>query len=125
MVLIAEIGGNTFAIPFRTNIRHNACYKFTNSSRNTGSVTGLDYSKAVIVNDEKYIGNATTIDNSEYVELNSRYNFIIKQFTAYVNGYKKYAAGNLNVFEGKKYRFTALKYYHDELGINTERYDDK
>ena len=32
MVLLVKIDGNNFAIPFRTNIRHNNCYKFKDSS---------------------------------------------------------------------------------------------
>ncbi len=39
LVMLAIIDENTFAIPFRTNIRHNNCYKFQNTSRNTAAVT--------------------------------------------------------------------------------------
>ena len=54
LVLLVKIDDNTFAIPFRTNIKHKYCYKFTNTNRSTNTYTALDYSKAVIVNDSKY-----------------------------------------------------------------------
>ena len=69
VVMVVEIDGNKFALPLRTNIRHDYCYKFKNTGRSTNSATGIDFTKAVIVNDAKYIGEATTIDNKEYVEL--------------------------------------------------------
>ena len=66
MVVLIKIENNTFAIPFRTNVPHNSCYKFKN-----------------FVND----------------------------YIAYVNGKKNYYAI-------KKFKFTTLKYFHNELGIN-------
>lgn len=122
MVMLIKIENNTFAIPFRTNVRHTACYKFKNSSRNTQSSTGLDYSKAVIVNDAKYLGNTATIDNKEYIELNSKFYFIIRQFNSYLDGYKKFINGELNEYEAKKYQFSTLRYFHNELGIATNKH---
>lgn len=117
LVLLIKIDENTFAIPFRTNVDHNSCYKFKNSQRETNSSTGLDYSKAVIVNNPEYISFPATIDNSEYIELNKKYFFIIKQFTSYVSDYKLFVSGELNEYKSKKYRYTTLKYFHEELGI--------
>lgn len=90
MVFLVEIDANTYAIPFRTNIKHKWCYKFKNTTRETKYYTGLDYSKAVIVNEKRYIGNEATIDNKEYVEINNKYYFIIKQFKSYLQGYIRY-----------------------------------
>ena len=118
IVMLIQIEGNTFAIPFRTNIKHNNCYKFENSSRPTESVTGLDYSKAVVVNDKRYIGVPARINDMEYTELDTNYHIIIKRFTTFVKGYIKYANGTLNEFQAKKYKYTTLKYFHNELGIN-------
>ena len=117
MVFLVNIDNNTYAIPFRTNVKHKACYKFKTSSRDTKSSTGLDYSKAVIVNSEKYIGQSATIDNKEYLELSKKYYFIIKQFKTYVQGYMKYVKGEANEFEAKKYKFSTLQYFHKELNL--------
>lgn len=117
LVLLIKIEEHTFAIPFRSNVEHTSCYKFKNSNRETTSSTGLDYSKAVIITNNTYISDSATIDDLEYLELNKKYFFIIKQFKAYVNDYKKYVAGTLNPYKCKKYKFTTLKYFHEELDI--------
>lgn len=122
LVMLVKINENTFAIPFRTNVKHRFCYKFKNSSRNTYSSTGLDYSKAVIVNDENFIGANAFIDNKEYVELNNKYFFIIKQFTQYVDGYIKVMNGNGNKFDLLKYKYSTLKYFHSELGLEKNQH---
>ena len=117
MVILVKIEDNTFALPLRTNIKHNSCYKFQYSSRPTDSITGIDFSKAVIVNEEKYIGEVAEIDNKEYVELNDRIAFIISKFRTYIKGYYSYAAGKSNEYQAKRYKYTTLKYFHKELGI--------
>ena len=87
----------------------------------THSFTGLDYSKAVVVNDDRYIGTSAFIDEKEFLELNRKYYFIIKQFSAYVSGYKKYVAGELDHFSSKKYRYSTLQYFHSEIGISVKQ----
>lgn len=115
MVILVNIENNVFAIPFRTNIRHNNCYKFKKSSRTTDTVTGLDYTKAVIVNDGKYIGETARIDDKEYVELNKNYPFIIKQFKKFVMDYIEFMNGKKSYYAEKKFQFTTLKYFKNEL----------
>lgn len=117
IVLLIKMDNNTFALPLRTNIKHSSCYKFQYSSRPTDSITGINFSKVVIVNEERYIGEAADIDNKEYVELNDRIGFIISKFRTYIKGYYTYVAGKVNEFQAKRYKYTTLKYFHKELGI--------
>ena len=117
MVMLIKIDENIFAVPFRTNVKHNNCYKFRTSSRPTNTITGLDYSKAVVVNDDKYIGDPARINDMEYTELDANYHIIIKQFTSFVKGYVKLINGTLNEYRRKNYQYTTLKYFHNELGI--------
>ena len=117
VVMIVEIDGNKFALPLRTNIRHNYCYKFKNTGRNTQSSTGIDFTKAVIVNETKFIGDSTTIDNKEYVELMNKFYFVIKKFKIYLEGYIKYRKYGGDEFSARKYQFTTLQYFENELGI--------
>jgi len=117
IVLLIKVDSNTFALPLRTNIKHSSCYKFQYSSRPTDSITGIDFTKAVIVNDASYIGEAAEIDNKEYVELNDRIAFIISKFRTYIKGYHTYVAGKANEYQAKRYKYTTLKYFHKELGI--------
>ncbi len=117
VVMVVSIDGNRFALPLRTNIRHNYCYKFKNSGRNTDSSTGIDFSKAVVVNAEKYIGEPATIDNKEYVELMNKFYFVVKKFKQYVEGYLSYCKNGGNEYMARRYQFTTLKYFDKELGV--------
>ena len=72
LVMLVELENNKFAIPFRTNIKHNYCYKFANTNRSTTSSIALDFSKAVVINDDKYLGSYATIDRKEYLELEKK-----------------------------------------------------
>ena len=118
MVILVQFENNTFALPFRTNIRHNNCYKFKTSTRPTGSVTGIDFSKAVIINDDKYIGLPARINDKEYIELDKNYHIIILQFQKYVKDYIKFANGKLNKYESANFKYTTLRYFHNELNIS-------
>ena len=118
MVMLIRIDNNMFAIPFRTNIKHNACYKFKNSGRKTQNITGLDFSKAVIINSRKYIGNKEFIDRREFVEIKRRHFFIISKFKKYLSNYYRFINGELKGRDAQKYKYTTLKYFHKELGIN-------
>ena len=85
-----EINTIRFAIPLRTNIRHSYCYKFKTSDRKTDSVTGVDYSKAVVISKDSYLGEAADINDKEYLELQQKTYFIISKFKKYVNDYINY-----------------------------------
>ena len=117
MVLLITIKTNRFALPFRTNIRHKYCYSFKNSSRDTQSITGIDYTKAVIINNDIYLGEPATIDDKEYLDISRKHYFIIKQFENYLDGYIDYIKHGGNEYKTKKYAYATLKYFHTELEL--------
>lgn len=117
IVLIVLIGNNKFALPLRTNIRHNYCYKFKSSGRQTESSSGIDYSKAVIVNNPSFIGDPATIDKKEFIELSNKYYFIVEKFVRYLNNYIEFRKNDANELIARKYQFTTLKYFDRELGL--------
>lgn len=117
LVLLITIANNKFALPFRTNIRHNSCYKFKSTTRKTNSSTGIDFSKAVIVNNPDYLDSPSRINEKEYTELLINFHRIESKFKTYLNNYINYANGKLSVFEVKKYAYSSMKYFHTELGI--------
>ena len=117
VVLLLKIGDCRFALPLRTNIRHNYCYKFSNTGRETLSVTGIDFTKAVVIDKSEYIGEETNIDDKEYLELSKKYYFIVKKFKNYLNGYIDFIKNGGNEFIAKKYRFCTLKYFHKQLDV--------
>ena len=108
----------TFAIPFRSNVKHDYCYKFKNSTRDTETSTALDFSKAIIIKKERYLENTATIDNKEYIELNSKFYFIFHKFEKFVYKYiqviSKFPKSS---YEYKRMSFCTLQYFHKELGI--------
>ena len=119
VVLLVEINKIQFAIPLRTNIRHSYCYKFKTSDRETKSSTGIDFSKAVVISKDSYLGEKTDINDKEYLELQQKTFFIISKFRKYVNDYINYRKHGGNEYVAKRYSFSTLKYFDDIL-LNVE-----
>ena len=117
VVFLIEIDDHLFAVPFRTNMNHKYGYKFKNTGRATHTTTGLDFTKAVLVDDELLLGTDATIDDKEFLELDKKHYFIRSKFEKYYYGYKRYLNGELNEYQEKSYKYTTLKYYHKELDI--------
>ena len=118
IVLLVLINDLKFAIPLRTNIRHSYCYKFRTSDRKTESNTGIDYSKAVVISDDKYLGEETNINDKEYLELQQKFFFVIKQFKKYVSDYVAFKQQKSNVYIAKKFRYSTLKYFDEFILSN-------
>ena len=118
LVLLIKIKDLTFAIPFRSNVKHDYCYKFKNSTRYTKTSTALDFSKAIIIKEERYLENTATIDKKEYIELSSKFYFIFHKFEKFVYKYiqviSKFPKSS---YEYKRMSFCTLQYFHKELGI--------
>ena len=117
IVLLIKIENYNFALPLRTNIKHNYCYKFSKTGRETLSATGVDFTKAVVIDKLNYIGEETSIDDKEYLELSKKYYFIIGKFKKYLDGYIDYMKNGGNEFVVKKYQFCTLKYFNKQLGL--------
>ena len=115
VVLLVEINNNLFAIPLRTNIRHSFCYKFKNTGRSTNSSTGIDFTKAIVVLKQSYLGEETSIDDKEYLEIQKKAFFIISQFRKYVEGYVMARTTETNPYLKKKYKYTSLDYFADYI----------
>lgn len=117
MFIALRIEGNYFAIPFRTNINHKYSYRFGATGRKTVFSTGVDFTKAVIVDKESYIGEKVKIDKAEYNELRKKYFHVIAKFKKYVKGYITLSRKKVDMESNYKYRYSTLRYYHKELGI--------
>ena len=101
----------TFAIPVRSNINHNFSYKTIGSK-------GLDFTKTVIIIDEKYLSNnKAVINHEEYLKLDKNRKFIEKKMLSYLKIYKK-ALKTPDTNKNKTILSkSALQYFHKELGI--------
>lgn len=80
---------------------------------------GLDYRKILIVNDKKYIETPQylKLPPSQKKIINTNYNTIKNQVIGYVTGYIKSANKNRHLRD-KKFRFSTLRNFHAELGVN-------
>lgn len=108
-------------IPYRSEMKHANGYKFTNTQRSLEHKSGLDYSKIVIIRNPIYIGNTDTlVDDDEYKETMYNINRIKTEALHYVENYMKHITGQMmmhpRAFQ-RQYRFSTLKYFHEEMGI--------
>lgn len=124
MVTFTFTGNSVICIPFRSKINHSNCYFFKNSIRSKTKKSGLDFSKAVIINDPNYLGKLTVVDQDEANELRIKAKIIHHQLLVYVTNYCDHIKG-IKVLScqefSRKYRFSTLQYFHDELGLPSKK----
>ena len=109
------IEGIRFAIPFRTNIRHPYAHIFRNSKRSDNA--GLDFSKAVVINDDKYIGIEAIIDSDEYSLFIKDIKIISNRFAKFIKNYRIWALNPVYHKKESLMNMTSLQYFHQEIGI--------
>lgn len=85
------------------------------------SKSGLDYTKIVLIKDEKYFDDKKAIvDQDEYNEVQIHLGEIVEEAVNYVNGYiahvEKIEEMHPREFE-RKYKYSTLPYFHDILKI--------
>lgn len=101
-----------FCIPLRSNITHPHAY-FTNKKTRSG----IDYSKAVIIEDMNYIDNDTKVflRQDEFNKLRGKEHIIQKQFRNYIELYKK-AKSDLTIpYRNEILKFSTLQYFEDKI----------
>lgn len=108
-------------IPYRSEIRHEYAFHFTNTKRSKTHKSGLDYSKIVIIKKTDYIGSSDAIiDKDEFNETMMNLERIKREALNFVEEYIEHMKGakilHKREFE-RRYGFSPLKYFHEELGI--------
>lgn len=113
LVCVVLVKGMRFGIPFRTNVKHKYCYYFENSDKITESKTALDFTKAVLLAKDEYIGRRAVIDQKEANELIDNIDFIMKKFERFLDKYNFIVSNpNINVKNGENIKkMTTLKYF--------------
>ncbi|MBR2189286.1 MAG: hypothetical protein IJ860_07775 [Eubacterium sp.] len=100
-----KIDGHLFAIPLRHHIRH--AYGFL-----TVGDAGLDYTKAVLVDDPSFIASdKPKIDSREWNILRSNEDLIFKGFSRYLRQYKRGLLKADNPRSIKLMKFSTLQYF--------------
>lgn len=119
-VLLVLVQNYKFAIPLRSRMHIGHKDGFTTKIHKPEGKDvrhGLDYSKAIIITDEKFISTSLFFlkEKSDYVKINKAENKIINDFEKYILKYIMAVKKNdKNVL--RRYRFSTLQNYHKELG---------
>ena len=101
-----------FCIPLRSNITHPHAY-FTNKKTRSG----IDYSKAVIIDNANYIDNDTKVflRQDEFNKLRGKEHIIQKQFRNYVELYKKAKSDLSFPYRYEILNYSTLQYFEDKI----------
>lgn len=122
-ILKLETPDNTFGIPVKTNIKHNASFLFKESGRKSvGDKPGLDFKNSVVLYDDAFINDkdAAIIDRLESIYLYKNEDKIRNEFQKYIKGYIAYVNDPIaKLHESPRYIYTSLEYFWTELGIKT------
>lgn len=106
--LSVQLYGHTFAIPLRHHIEHKYCFL-------TYDNCGLDYSKAVIV-EEGDVGQGTPqIDQREFNAIKGKEHIIANGLRRYIALYLKASQRRDNAFYDNIRRYSALQYFENKL----------
>jgi|GEM_PF-3244190 len=124
-----KVKGNNFAIPIRTRLPHKTGFITATNTivGSRGFNSGLDYTKAVLVNDARYLGITFKIKPAEYKKVRKNQNRIISEFTSFVEDYLIFKGHKFGEYQFVKDPETAFRYctlvnYHAELGIVSSIY---
>ena len=112
VVFLLTLNNLTFAVPVRSHINHKYSIKTVRNK-------GLDFSKAVVINDnQRYISRRHAyIDNREYQIIMGQKWKIIQKMKDYIRKYKE-ALKNISIPANKILcDSSSLQYFHAELGI--------
>lgn len=117
-LLIEYIDDIFICIPYRSHIQHKNAFLFKGSLRSKRNSSGLDYSKIILIKDDKYLGGMTVVDVDEYKETRQNMERIINEVHKYISDYIK----DLNGIQGlhpkewqRRYGMSTLPYFNDLL----------
>ncbi len=120
--LLFEFNEYFICVPFRTEISHRYAYHFKQSQRSKQHKSGLDFTKIVIILNTDYIddNSAAIVDADEFRETRQNIDIIRKQVYDYVTDYIEYnkSAANISKQEfNRRYKYSTLQYFHQELNL--------
>ena len=110
--IAVEMNGVLYAIPMRSNIKHQFAF-FTDKE----NLCGLDYSKTVIISDDKYIDSIRhpRIRDIEFKAVRNKEYQIKQGLSRYIKQYKKAAARKDISRNARLCKYSALQYFEEYL----------
>lgn len=101
-----KIEGHLFAIPLRHHIHHAYAFHTINDA-------GLDYTKAVPVDDPSFVSDdKPQIDSKEWGIIRSNEDSIYKGFSRYIRQYKRAIANISNPRSIRLIKYSSLQYFN-------------
>lgn len=124
-VLMVDVLGHKFAIPLRSGMQHKNNFA-TVISKDSSKITrrkGLDYTKAVIITEERFVSDHPfKIPQDQFVKISKSEHLIILDFTKSISRYiKAVQKQDKNILW--EYRYSTFKNYHVEFGL-VEKVED-
>ena len=113
-IVLVRAMGYDFAVPFRSNIKHDHAFWTDRSNR-----CGLDFSKAMIVDVGKHVqlGSKPVIRKIEYKALIGKDTEVENGLARYIQTYKNAVARPGHPRNRMILQYSTLKYFHHELGL--------
>ncbi len=110
--MLAIVDNYTFAIPLRSNINHPHVFWTDKDNR-----CGIDFSKAVIITDEKYIDESKTphIRQKEFDALRGKDFRISQRMKQYIEDYKKAKEKGDDIASVNLVNKSTLQYYENYI----------
>lgn len=118
-VLLVQVKGHNFALPFRTNLpnpeNENVCFKTIENG--SGGFKGIDFTKAVIVDLHTDITNQNIqlSDKQEFLCVQGNVKKIVRLFKKFVERYITEKKNGLETHSD--FRYCTLQNYHNELKL--------
>lgn len=121
-LLIEACDDYFICIPFRSSVQHDDAFIFENTRRSMHTRSGLDYKKAVLIKNLRYIDTVgpVIIDDDEYTVMMNNIRNIANKIDKYIKTYVNHISGIKKLHQReflRHYRFSTLPYFHDILGI--------
>jgi hypothetical protein len=119
----SKVGSTKWGLPLHSNLQNRACFPLSTTERNGKTFkTGLNYSKALLLTKDSYVSNAIYhIPVDQKNALSKSQKLIANEFKRYVERYIKAAQKDDNrILNNREYRFSTLKNYNAELGIQSK-----
>jgi hypothetical protein len=112
--LVTQYMGNTFFIPFRSEMNHEQGFKFGAGKK------GLDFTKSVIIQDvQNYVvSSQKPIPQYQHDLIKINADKIKRDFHRYIDVYRKAVQKNdIRVLKRINSTYSTLQYFHIELGL--------
>lgn len=122
LLTIVRARGFTFAIPLRSNLPTSSNisnFVTKKSDKSAHKWSGLDFQKALIVEEDDFVNLCYPINKAEFKKLKASRERIEKKFADYLTYYIESIQNNTNKKHINLTR-SSLQYFHKELGIRDD-----